>query len=372
MKKRNDIIHRQRAVVALLTTLLTLCLVSCTNDSEQPTDGSKPVTFGGTLEEGMQQTAGTRAEGLENKSVTTFRVYGYKNTAYDTNTGSYNGLQTVFPGYTVTWTVNTAGSTTSNQYDWEYVNGSTQTIKYWDYAAKAYRFLAYAPATAAVTKYSTANTTTFTFAADATSNATPYYSKLWFSNNNYPNHVAYGSGIILNFVQPLCRVRILFVDEEGHAVTTASPVYAKTLASSIQFKPSDTNQSISLKGTVTVVYPLMGTGKTETVTIEASTEAADKLAAITVPYEEEGQLAFADMAEKWYTTLPVGTQEAYTLSLQFSGKERTAVVPAEFMTWEQGRQYTYVFKLTDQELAFMPDLYVYTKWQAGYASQTEW
>ena len=59
--------------------------------------------------------------------------------------------QNVFPDYTVNWTANTAGTTTTNSSDWEYTginNAFTsptteQTIKYWDFSQDYYNFAAY-------------------------------------------------------------------------------------------------------------------------------------------------------------------------------------------------------------------------------------
>ena len=72
----------------------------------------------------------------------------------------FNGAQskdavattTVFDNYSVEWSVNTAGSTASNTADWEYVGKTPsgnatvkgpQTIKYWNYSAGQYDFIAY-------------------------------------------------------------------------------------------------------------------------------------------------------------------------------------------------------------------------------------
>lgn len=57
----------------------------------------------------------------------------------------------VFDHYNVNWTENTANTTESNTNDWEYVDqtkhtlsaASKQTIKYWDFAAKQYDFVAF-------------------------------------------------------------------------------------------------------------------------------------------------------------------------------------------------------------------------------------
>ncbi len=40
-------------------------------------------------------------------------------------------------------------------------------------------------------------------------------------------------------------------------------------------------------------------------------------------------------------------QGSYTIRAIIGGKEVTATVPAEFMQWKAGYQYTYIFKLSD-------------------------
>lgn len=62
-----------------------------------------------------------------------------------------SATQNVFPDYTVNWTANTAGTTTTNSSDWEYAGltylfdtpGYDQTIKYWDFSQDYYNFAAY-------------------------------------------------------------------------------------------------------------------------------------------------------------------------------------------------------------------------------------
>ncbi len=370
---RKDINKKSiNAVLWAILLLTAVCIISCSKDTpEIPTtteEHGKPIVFGGAVGETKEETEGSRAAGLETIDIKSFKIYGYKNTSYDAATQSYNDLQTVFSGYNVSWTQNTANTTTSNKYDWEYVAG-TQTIKYWDFSALAYRYMSYAPATASVTVTKTADKIEFAMPVDVTSeasvNAVPYYSNLWFSNNNYPQHIAYGSAVVLSFIKPYCRVRLMFIDNQGNAITTSSVQYRKTTQGSIHFKPSD-NSAIGNKGTVTISYPLAGKDITESV----SAVAAESVASLTEPYEEA--TAFSATAKKYYNLLPNTNQGTFTLSLTYNGEQRTAVVPAQFMQWKTGYEYTYVFKLTDTAVSFVPELWVYTKWQAGYVSNTEW
>jgi hypothetical protein len=363
---------------AITVLFSAFILAACSEKETIPTDPLVPndteeILFGGAVKDSQEQQTGTRAADLETVS-TTFKVYGYKNTAYDAGTDAYSGLQTVFNGYTVMYQAGTAGTTPSNRFDWEYVNGTTQTVHYWDFSAKAYRFAGYAPADAAVTKTETDAELKLSISADARTltgiENTPYYAKEWFSNNNFPAYTAYGSPVTLTFMQPLTKVRIMFVNEDGTPVTASDIVYQKTTAGSIKFQPADASKAIAVNGTVNVSYPLTGTDNTETLSITAGTAAGDNIAAITEPYEDA--LAFASELHKWYTVLPMGAQGSYNISLEYNGQPRSTAVSAEYMEWQAGYQYTYVFKLTDKGLTFMPQLYVYTKWQAGYADNTKW
>ena len=77
-----------------------------------------------------------------------FYVGGYKHDG--------TNYSTVFDNYLVQWGVNTAGTTADNTSDWKYVGltplgfaghitSGTQTLKYWDFAASYYNFVAYSP-----------------------------------------------------------------------------------------------------------------------------------------------------------------------------------------------------------------------------------
>ena len=93
---------------------------------------------------------GADAAGLLNNN---FIVAGYKSDA----TAPTSGISTnkVFDHYNIKWTANSAGTTADNTADWKYVgetpytgltelaNGTSQTIKYWDYSAAQYDYVAF-------------------------------------------------------------------------------------------------------------------------------------------------------------------------------------------------------------------------------------
>ena len=311
-------------------------------------DTRTAISFSGQQGEEQAVNQGTnRASGITragtplSETATSFKVWGYKNMNF--SAGNYGDLQTVFPGYIVNW--NSATSSPSNSNGWEYVAQQTgsdpeQTIKYWDWNAKAYRYFA-VTGTPSYQFTEPNGPYVFTFNADASStesiNATPYFSRLWFSTGNvddYPDK-QFGKPVQLEFLKPYARVRFLFnytYAAEGVKLTEVS------------LKPSN-DSKIALKGTATVTYALTGTATKETYTVtpKANPTSAEVLDAFTEEYIPEG-------TEKWYTVLPVlSPQNSYTMSVRVNNSDpKTAVVPAEYMTWLPGYSYTYIFKITEE------------------------
>ena len=111
------------------------------------------------------------------------------------------------------------------------------------------------------------------------------------------------------------------------------------------FKPTD-NTKIVRRGDVTVTYPLTGTETQESMTITNGTSDLDD--GFTEDYELDlvnHPKEYLESSDGWYTVLPNTTQGSYTLTVDVNGTSKTATVPAEFMQWLPGYQYTYVFKI---------------------------
>ncbi len=337
------------SLLALLTTCFMACSGSGGDDSTDPvvpptpptpTEQGKPISFSSGLQEEQVVTAGgsgansiTRATGLETKA-TSFKVWGYKNDAYD-ETNGYTSYQTVFPGFTVNWTANTAHTTTSNTHDWEYVGVTAdQTIKYWDFSAKAYRYFAVAPATAATASVLD-GVASISFSADATTeekiDATTYYSHLWFKDNSALASMA-GNPVTLEFLKPFTLVTVKFIDDKG----------LQRLGADIQtftFKPTDTEKKIAVAGNVTISFPLKGTSTQETVTVNNSP---------TPTYLDADGIKGEVASELTKTVLPATNQGTYTLTVRLftDANDRSTVVPAEYVNWKPGYAYTYIFKIS--------------------------
>ena len=345
----------------------------------KPVETGTPITFYGQETEAQDVSAGVKRANLATRAgtplselATSFKVWGYKNQSE--SGGSYDGLQEVFPGYTVNWQANSAATSTTNTNGWEYILPSKpeQTIKYWDWAAKAYRFFA-------VTNWGgtppAVYETNMAYGADGTPGATyeismlancsgvdddaikdnmeatPYFSRLWFSTGVLPDYIdkQFGKPVRLEFLKPYSRVRFMFTysyQSEGIKLKKK------------EFKPTTdcdedlTNDvGIARKGTFTVSYPLTGTATRESYSMTPATgEGSGALEAFTQEYIPDG----GPEREKWYFVAPNNTQGSYTLSVWLNNDPldapaaKTAVVPAEYMQWLPGYSYTYIFKILEE------------------------
>ena len=388
---------------------MTVLLVSCGHDAALEGGGevpepefSTPISFAAQEQEEQDITRAeaapggrpvTRAVGLQTKT-TFFKVYGFKNMACDDNANadpaddSYSDCKEVFPGYYVNWVANTAGTSTTNTAGWEYVDqqplGQTeQTIKYWDWNAKAYRFFGVAGASgtnmveATLKTYPTYVAYELTYEADAThptqEEKVPYYSHLWFSNGTGPDRL-FGDPVQLEFIKPLSTVRFKFIFED--------PDLAKeTELREKRFHPTD-NNTIKRSGKVTITYPLTGTGVRETFHVTAE---AGGIPAFTQDYYEAvsrndgGTVispylnANADVTDIGivYTVLPAIGQGTYTLSVNVGGDPKSTIVPEEFMDWLPGYSYTYIFKVhVDKSVSIDAVQSAFTQWEYHDADHT--
>ena len=349
----------------LTIPFLALCLFSCAESGQEepdvPTQPEEPkgvsISFGGNS--GTWQDAPTtranKETGLETISKT-FKVWGYKTTGGNYTSG-FDQSQNVMNGYTVNWTQQTANTTSSNTADWEYVGIANQTIKYWDYSATSYRFFAYSIPTAAgnITApfFSGPSTTEgstylhasfsipFNYDKDATNVSTPYISNLWLSDNQNFENRKYGACVKLTFAPIITKVRFKFNYQAESQVSITNISFRN-----VNNAPSPTS------GNIIINYPITGMD-TQASYIWETTGTETEPINFTIPYEEEGDLNHqATTRKKWYFVPPLGDskttqQSAYIITADINGKKATATVPAEFMQWKAGYQYTYIFKITE-------------------------
>jgi hypothetical protein len=306
---------------------------------------------------------------------------------YNDGTGVYGGTQTVFPGYTVKWISGSAASTTTNSNGWEYVaqqtSGDEQTIKYWDMGAKAYRYFAVTGELNGANGPTGPNTPDeankpyeFTMPADVSStagmNATPYFSKLWFSTGNVADYrdKQFGKPVTLEFLKPFARVRFLYkysTPREGFKMTDQKfrPTDDVSAADDVKVK-------IARKGTVTVHYPTEGTATKEWYTVVVDDNKSTRLEAFTEDFDPDNDTKVYNTCDNgWYWVLPIISQGSYTLTVKVNNNDRAVTVPAEYMTWLPGYSYTYIFKVTEEggvEIGWVE--YAMTPWTEMTATKT--
>ena len=360
-----------------ISLMLALCLASCSSSQQDdpvipdptpnPTPSETSIGFGGNsgswenapTSRAANEALGSRATntrvGLESL-FRSFRVWGYK------------ASQVVMDGYYVNYKENTAGSTTSNTADWEYVgisnpSSTPQTIKYWDYSAADYRFFAYSPADAkgvtvtSDTKTSESDGTTaikkftipYEYSENATATSVPYVSDLWYSDNNTSSDVIssapYGKSVTLTFAPLVPKVRFKF----SYPDETTDVEITDIKFRDSRFIDDETKATTPIRGSIVATYPQSGkptstsqSGTTERYTPEVSWETSTAKNAT-------GPLVFA-VPDKWYYVPPLGNssfeQGPYTITATINGNETSATVPAVYMQWRVGFQYTYIFKIT--------------------------
>lgn len=347
----------------LTISVMTLCLLSCSSSEQdnpvipEPQYGS--ISFGGNSGSWQDAPISRAGEtGLET-IATSFRVWGYKTTGGN-KTDGFTNPQNVMNGYIVNWKQPKTGETGS----WEYTGieneelKTTQTIKYWDYSATSYRYFAFSPANEKVTttllsedgstanNLNTATQTSFSipfeYKENATSSTTPYVSDLWLSDNQNFENRKYGECVKLTFAPIIAKVRFKFNYLKDTKISITDIVFKN-----INDKPSPT------KGNIIVSYPITGTGtKASYIWKTSETETGTGPIKFTIPYEEDADLNHqATERKKWYYVPPLGDsntpQGAYIISATIDGKKSTATIPAEYMQWKAGYQYTYIFKITE-------------------------
>ena len=331
-----------------------------------------------------------------------FVVYGYKTTTGDPATSSV-----VYDHYNVKWLGEaTKGQTTSNTAGWEYVgqeknalsslpDGATQTIKYWDYSASQYDFVAFSFGQAnqgtdvTATKVTTADGPKYTLSGSVENLAKCFISdrvsakKSLTQDQKVANKlVAYQDPVQFNFRSLATKVKMgIYETVPGYSIKDV-----KFYKDATETTPSATAPTLfaenatipSGSGTMTITFG--SNEKTATDFNQAKVSwAVDEAIAVnskTVDFEElstvdkEAQektgtqfigrdAANASKPAKYKTVLPAKVggltlKVDYTLeSIDGSGEEikvtgATAKVPAEYTNWTPNYAYTYIFKISDK------------------------
>ena len=371
-------------------TMALVALVSCAENeyvgdvSPNPeASGEKAIVFKSNTPRITRSEGVTAAEELGY----TFAVYATKTVGTTTsNVFAQNALNDDNTPYWVWYGTSTANTTTSNTNDWEYVGAAGektipggsytlstgQTIKFWDYSASQYDFIAYkAKSGGTVSKVTTSG---FKFTGTATQLAGLYIAdKLTLTNKANPaihspkqNSNAIGYVVELKFRSAAAKVRLgIYETIPGYDVKN------------VNFRPSGTEftakkdkallsgsfngSSSSSDGTYNVTYnattgiaELDNTGTTENYFDFGSFAS------------ESNALGTSSVAPMWATGSPdyqnvlpntdnvnnMILKVDYDLVNSASGetihvKGATAVVPSIYMKWNPNYAYTYLFKISD-------------------------
>jgi len=351
-----------------------------------------------------------------------FYVMGTKGTEAETSPSP----DVVFDNYLVHYGINTAGTTESNTANWEYVGivpGTTtgcednvklssldrQTIKYWDYSAPQYDFLAFSTGTyAAVSGSSTASTnigvTAMKSGTDLASSGVAYTFDLpsvsalkstYITDITEVVKANYGKEVQLRFKNLGSKVRIaLYETVPGYSIQAGS-VKFYTVDGTTGFTTDDkgtpanliseNTSSFASKGTVEVYFPNVGTnnegndnydkaaatvtagaGDTKKsfgnlatdkyVTAEGSEAAGSLYLGRTLPtatFAGDKNAAFYETVFPVSTAYPLTLRVDYTLVPIDGAPEKItvlgakAVVPSAYTKWLPNYAYTYVFKISD-------------------------
>lgn len=380
-----------------------LALASCSSDdflgenSGNGQNASSAINFGGDAGKITRATSNTGdyVKMLDGQ----FKIYGVKKM-------SETQFVTVFKDYSV-WNA-AANTTTSNKNGWEYVGpkGATnlgtgnisldkdQTIKFWDYSASEYRFVAGSPISAFTYDVPVTNESKEIKTATITGLAGHINTnESGTSLTTYPVYIAdpkivqkadYNNTVVFSFKRQQAMVRVGFYETiPGYSITEIHFYEYDTDGTTL--KASTGNNVILTSGTKnyfvggnnvkgTITYNWTGTTPSYTYTYDDTnlTQSQNWCAGKFEPHNAlatESTAAVAelygkdnDMSTNGYFTViptPSATTAApilikcdYTLtSDDYSGETikvtgATAAIPAAFSKWEANTRYTYLFKIS--------------------------
>lgn len=384
----------------LIFAASALALASCSSDDflgENPgnvQNATTAINFGGEAGKitraNLSQTEAVKA--LNNNFV----VYGYKTKG--------TTLTTVYDHYNIAWK-GTDNKTETNTKGWEYVGVNKnplstvteQTIKYWDYSADQYDFVAFSlgsntQGTGDDKVEATKVTTTPSYTLKGkTANlakcliADRITAKKGETNKKDYKLCAYGDNVTFAFRSLVTKVKMgIYETIPGYSVKDvkfyknaedANPDETPALYAATQSIPAD-----DAKATIKVTFGSNtstdgdfneakvnwevpeGSEKSSTIAFETlSTQAKEKDEKTTDNVFIGRDVTTASMPTNFKTVPPVQVNVGYlTLKVDYtlesidgSGEEikvkgATAVVPGIYTKWQPNFAYTYIFKISDK------------------------
>ena len=382
-----------------------LALASCSSDdflgdnpgNEQ--NASSAINFGG--ETGKITRADNTGEAAANALENNFVVVGFKGT----ETGKAN-TTIVFDHYNVNYKANTANSTESNKKNWEYVgqdqkvkgtdpndklaapNTTAQTIKYWDYSATSYDFLAFSMGKGNASKYAKPtgvnkdklDTEAYTLEGDVNTLSECYITNIATVKKN-----DYGKTVEMQFRHLTSKVRLAFFETVPGYVISDVKFYEDANATTTSDETGKLFGTFNNKGTYTVYFPKTGTANVNDKDYNNAHVKFEKATSDgTVALEKFAKVVYGNQAEdaitegntylsqnsskpsycgttgnQYINVLPAeDLSQPATIRIDYkltatdgSGevinvKGATATVPAEYTAWKPGYAYTYIFRIS--------------------------
>lgn len=396
----------------LLTAAATLLMIGCADDPIVQNEGLTPFVEGetpivfGSLRHGITRADLVGAEAaakLGNKFVVS---------AKKGSTTAATGGTVTFDNYVVEYEENTAHSTESNSTNWEYVGKGiikhaadhgivSQTVKYWDYSAPQYDFIAWStgnktaiyegdPAAGEVL-VSTLNPNATATKAVVFQGAAADLQECFISDITTVKKAAYGDDpVVMKFRSLGSKVRIAIYETiPGYSVrdvkfyTAADVALAGDATDNTPRLFSTAANNIYTNGKYTVTFP----------TVDTPADADNNLAHVSfegvgaqstmvnfgtlnLTIAEEGErtagkvflgrtsntASYAGEAEGNYYTAYLPNEAGTNLNLRVNFtleaidggaetievKGATAQVPSIYTQWKAGYAYTYIFKISDK------------------------
>lgn len=399
----------------IYSAALLALVSSCQSDDFLGNNGGNVQTSGnetainfagetGKITRAGKKTGQEAANALGNSYV----VYGYKTVD--------NNKKAVFDHYTITWDGKN-GQTESNTQGWEYVGqkpnslssldkNAEQTIKYWDYSATQYDFVAFSFGTAtqgtedgkvSATKVNTTSGPSYTLTGAVSDLAKCFIADRitakpnLTTENKKPNLlVGYQDDVQFNFRSLSTKVTMgIYETIPGYSVKDVT-FYSddKTKLDGVNNKPTLYAKSEIIpagKGTITVNFPTEEESNTDYNKAHVKfTLAAGSKNSSSIPFgtlstvqkekNEKGTTGFIGRDITTFSTpkkedgttkdynivIPANVKGGLTLKVDYtlesidgSGEEikvtgATAVVPEEYTNWQPNYAYTYIFKISDK------------------------
>ena len=387
-----------KKLIILIMFFMLVTIYSCNNINEPEliqTNNSEIISFNSFKE------AFTRADHIGNDAASllnnNFVVEGVK--------GDGTNQEVVFDHYNVNYIPNTAGSSTTNTHNWEYVsqpknshsNVDQQTTKYWDFSTSQYDFIAYSLGVSNGIDISDITPSTITTSAYTVSGNADELSKIYISDltTAYQIDNDYNNTVTLYFKSLSSKIRIgIYETIPGYSVKDV------VFYTNENTKATDGNTYLYTSngdvynetGTYTIYFPTVGysnKGNTDynkahlsftpatsgTSTIKnfgaLNNYVTKELDEATGNYlgRSSNEVTFAGITSNNYYITTIPNETGVTLNLKVDFKMISidgtgeiinvtgakATVPSVYSVWKHGYAYTYIFKLSQDTNGYTGD-----------------